>query len=487
MTTTLQRLLKYPHADVFDKTPQPELALRVRHAYGASWRIAEGILVVTAGGVSYDYDLTEYTVAKLADQLEADGFDIHYLSAQFANHGAMVLVEGEGFEGKTNGDHIYAYTSTLWALFNGYAGELRHAELQMYEALRQMVIPQSEGEWLDLWGALYAAERIDGESDSGYAARIPEEAFRIRVNALAIEKTIKDRTGHHVEIKEPWKQMFSLDHSSLSGTDHLPDDRYYSYFVIHPISHSGAIDWDEILPIIERNRAAGVEVYAPAYVTPVYYVQGKPPLEYRTHFGGEVLNSTFARGAGEAALGDMRLDENSFVLNHPMSQFSVRGFSNLLPLAMGDHDGDLLDDTFILDLSILPAAAIKTIIPRSVALASIALSDGVALGDENAILSRGMITSHAEPRATLSGEVKPSDYTVILNHNRVVKITIDVKAERLIYPSHGISVGGRYWETGTVARFIQRGGPLVAGFSVSSVSANDILDGELILDISEIT
>ena len=29
--TTLQRLLKYPHAAVFDKDPLAELAIRVRH------------------------------------------------------------------------------------------------------------------------------------------------------------------------------------------------------------------------------------------------------------------------------------------------------------------------------------------------------------------------------------------------------------------------------------------------------------------------
>ena len=32
--TTLQRLLKYPHAAVFDKDPLAELAIRVRHDDG---------------------------------------------------------------------------------------------------------------------------------------------------------------------------------------------------------------------------------------------------------------------------------------------------------------------------------------------------------------------------------------------------------------------------------------------------------------------
>lgn len=498
MTTTLHRLLKYPHADVFDKTPQPELALRVRHVDGAHWRIAEGILVVTAGGVSYDYDLTEFTVGRLADQLELDGFDIQYLSTQLANHGAMVLVEGEGFEGKTNGDHIYAYTSALWAIFSGYAGELRNAELQMHEALRQMIIPQSEGEWLDLWGALYATERIEGESDSDYAARIPEEAFRIRVNALAIEKAIKDRTGQDVEIREPWKRMFTLNSSALSGSDHLPDGRYYGYFLVHPVAR-GAVDWETVLEVIDRNLAAGIEVYSPAVEYPVTHVFAQPPMEYLVGSTSVFSFGMSAAMPGQDPLSVMHLDDYEITFNHPLIMFSVMGMSNRFGLGVID-DGQAyqLDDNFILDESTLDSMPARLMVPRSVAWASISLSDGVPLGDESAILSRGLKTKIAQPPEQLSEQLRPSDYSIAEHHERVERITLDHYAygieggfeysvgtaidEEESYRSHVRLFDGTWTGTWDDRRWID---PFVVGMAMETLVPGQTLNKDLVLNLSK--
>lgn len=265
MTTALQRLLKHPHAAVFDKDPVGELAFRLRHQDGASWRVAERVLTATAGQVEHTYDLSATTVSGLASALQADGFEVLSLNPGIAPLSALVLVEAEGSELASNGDRLIAFTSLLWVLLSAYAGEVTEAGRQVREALRQMVITQADGDWLDLWGTLYAVGRNPGEPDASYAPRIPQEAFRIRCNARAIELAIRDATGSDVRIEEPWTQIFKLDQSSLSGPDRFYDGEYIGYHLIKPTAKTN-IDWPAVRAIIDRNRAAGVLVLGPELV-----------------------------------------------------------------------------------------------------------------------------------------------------------------------------------------------------------------------------
>lgn len=264
MTTTLQRLVDYPHAAAFDKSPVADTVFRLRHPSGATWDIAETVMTASAGGVAHTYDLTTLTVGALAARLTLDGFDVSSLNSSYSSLSALVLVEGPGDQGISNGDRMMGYTSLMWALMGGYAGEIREARHQVVEALRQMVIGTSEGEWLDLWGKLYGVDRRDQQNDAAYRTAIPKEAFRIRVNNYAIEQTIKELTGYDVRIFEPWTQIFTLSHSTLSGPDRLQDGKYYQHCLIQPLGQPG-VDWAKVLPIIERNRAAGVLIYEPGY------------------------------------------------------------------------------------------------------------------------------------------------------------------------------------------------------------------------------
>lgn len=479
-TTTLQRLLKYPHAAVFDKAPGQELALRLRHPDGATWVVAEEVLSVSAGGVAREYDLTEHTVSSLANALEADGFEVAYQSAQFASHGASVLVEGKGDQNQSNGDHIGAFTSPLWAIMGGYAREVREAEYQKDQALRQMVITQAEGEWLDLWGMLYAEERFEGEDDADYAPRIPKEAFRLRVNGIAIEQAILDRTGYDIEIREPWQKIFRSSMSVLSGADHFQDDRYYSYFVIQPVAR-GPVDWGKILPVVHRNRAAGIEVYSPAIELPVRHVLAQPPAEFVASMGGFQLRSMGSWPGTEVPLGQMILSDNEIGLNHPMMVYSLMGISNV--------DGVQVEQ-------FLGA-------PRNVAYASIPLSDGVPLGDENAILSRGLITYHPTPEESLSEELVPSDYIVDARHERVERIVTDTRGEQLEFPTNEFEVGSRFWHERSFSRHVVStpsenwtgtwdnrswyGAHNIVGFNKIDTQVGDVLNDTLILDVSTIT
>lgn len=478
--TALQRLLKYPHAAVFDKAPGAELALRLRHPAGATWSVADERLAASAGGVDTTYDLSAHTVSSLAAALQADGFEVAYLSPEFASRGASVLVEGAGNQDLSNGDHLTAFTSPLWAIFGGYAREVREAEYQSQQALRQMVITQAEGEWLDLWGALYAEQRMSGEADASYAARIPKEAFRVRVNGLAIEDAVKDRTGRDVEIREPWRLMFRLDESGLSGAHHFPDDRYYSYFVIHPVAKQ-AFDWSEPLSVIDRNRAAGIEVYSPSVEFSARHVLAQPPAEFLASVGGLELRAMATWSITEAPLGVMRLDDNEIGLNHPAMIYELRTHSN----AEGAQT-----------LQVFGA-------PRDVALASIALSDGVPLGDESAILSRGLVTYSEQPPMSLSDEAAPSDYEVLRHHERVELVTIDQRGALLLYPTDGIVIGSRFEQFYPIRIGVLRvendnwvgswddrawcGEHIVMGMNKIDKPAGDVLNDTLLLNVSTIT
>jgi hypothetical protein len=319
-TTTLQRLLKYPHAAVFDKDPAPATAFHLRHTDGASWMVSERVLSVFAGELELSFDLSLYTIDSLATALGANGFDVEFLSPQYRYLSAMALVEGSGSQDVSNGDRLTVYTSLLWVLLSAYSAELFEASEQIVQALRQMVITTAEGEWLDLWGMLYAEPRRQGESDASYAARIPQEAFRIRVNARAIEQAILDATGFDVRIEEPWTEIFTLDDSLLSGDHKLYDGTNVGYHLIRPVTRQ-TVDWPAVLAVINRNRAAGVLVLqSRTFRTSFVDGTGAVVDSKLTHNRRvEVLNEDIAR------LDFMNVEDVS-VPNHPARRIPTRRY-----------------------------------------------------------------------------------------------------------------------------------------------------------------
>lgn len=420
--TTTTRLLKYPHAAVFDPSPAPELALRLRNPAGLVWEIADATLRLAVAPLAWDgnqnfnglydwgttqrsYGLTGKTVGELADELRADGHEIAFENADLAERGAHVLIAGSGDQGTSNGDHIQAYTSLMWCLFDAYAVEVDAARYQVGQALRQMVMTQAEGEWLDVWANLYGVPRRAGETDAALQARIPKEVFRLRVNGLAIEQAVDDVAGQTVTIDEPWKRMFHLSQSALSGADHLQDGRYYTYHVIQPVGVEGT-DWSLAYPVLERNKAAGIEIAAPRIDFPAWEITLQPPVEYRIERGLAEYRGSGIYGTQDQILGVMRLSDNEITINHPVARADL--------VMMSEPDGLQTEQ------QIEPH--------RTIAMASIPLSDGAALGDENAILSRGQDRVVFEPEPTMSDEMMLSNYDAEVVVERVERITIAVHA-----------------------------------------------------------
>jgi hypothetical protein len=254
----LERLLRYPHDAVFDKSPQAGEAIRF-NAADVSYSITGDVLEIHDGVLSRYFSIGGRTVQELAQAIDASGVDAFAVST-LAGFSADVILHDDGAPARSR--VIYGFTSLLWVVLHGYAHEIADAAEQVVQALRQMVITQAEGEWLDVWGTLYGINRLGGETDKAYAPRIPEEAFRLRVNAFGIEKAIRDATGYDVRIQEPWKEIFTLDVSLLSGPDKFYDGDTIGYHLIQPVSGE-AVDWDLVMPVIHRNRAAGVMVLNP--------------------------------------------------------------------------------------------------------------------------------------------------------------------------------------------------------------------------------
>lgn len=274
MNEFLPPLLDYPNDPVFEKEPGEKLALRVRHPDGLRLKVSGDTLTLTNGAAARTYDLSAFTIAQLANRLSTDGYEVGQVNAELGSRVAWILIDGEHDQDDSNGDHLNAYTSLLWCLLGSYAGEIGDAAYEVEQALRQMVMTQSEGEWLDVWATLYGVIRKTTELDPALQVRIPQEVFRLRCNALAIEKAILDLTGKDVRILEPWKQIFTLDQSSLSGPDRFQDDAFYGYHIIQPVSAT-PIDWSDVIPIIERNRAAGIVQYPPQVKMPPAYVSAE--------------------------------------------------------------------------------------------------------------------------------------------------------------------------------------------------------------------
>lgn len=281
-----ERILRHLHR-VFDKQPGTETALVVTSdAPELVWTIAGHQLTLTPtahtligfddAGVDWSdagvdwgtsdwyagslvIDLTQYTIGGLAAHIGAQpGYSVDYTA--HAAISARALVDGTASSLESNGSHLRIATRALWALAGAYASELDAAEAQIAEALVQLILPQAEGEWADLWGSYYGVARLDGEADGPYTLRILREVLRPRLNRYALENILEEDTGAPATIFEPWLQLFRLDDidSTLSGSHKLHDGRYWAYATIDV--HS-PVSLDQTRPLIARNKAAGVLDY----------------------------------------------------------------------------------------------------------------------------------------------------------------------------------------------------------------------------------
>lgn len=249
------RLQAHLHS-VFSADPAPVLALRVRHVAGATWAVAGQHLTVTADEVTTLFFLPDYTIADLATALTAAGYVIEYQNPAIDHLNAMTLIEGAGDQATSNGDHLTVFSSLLAVLQAAMGEALGAGEATIPVALGHLILPDTVDEWADVHGGIYGIRRLTAESDGDYTQRILAEVARNRANPAAMIRNVLRLTGETITLREPWREIFTLSRSRLSGGHHLQGAPIYQYHTLQPISDHG-LNWAPILAEIEADRPTG--------------------------------------------------------------------------------------------------------------------------------------------------------------------------------------------------------------------------------------
>lgn len=271
-----KKLLGYLNK-IFDKDPERFLALRVGYAgTGLTWTVADGVLALSpVGGVGgpLTVALAGYRLGELVNFISAQpGYRVEYANlTDLSLLSAAVLMDGQGDVSKSNGDHLYGYTSFLWAYMEAHATELNAAKLEIDEMKRQMATTTASGEWLDELGGYYGVPRLASEVDESYSARIIAEVLRPRGNNVAIEAAIKTFTGQDVKVtdvvtygsalpsyNDVWKYDGVQLHNSAAGVRYGLFDVGLDYDIIN----GGEVGTFlvTIRGIIDRLRDAGTHL-----------------------------------------------------------------------------------------------------------------------------------------------------------------------------------------------------------------------------------
>lgn len=396
----LEKLLSSVYS-ALDKSPEPKIAIRAQHADGIKWSIAKRNLTLgTETGANLgSVDLDSLTISGLADWLIQKGCSVLYRNTDLAERSASVLLSGSGNQSQSNGNAFEAYDSLLWSLLDSYAYELEGASDNIGEALLQLGIKTASGEWLDYWGEYFGFPR-ESRSDAVYREYIVEETLRNRDNALAIEKAVKQLSGEDVFIREPWKDIFILGESAMDGSDHLHGGHYYTYGVIQPVGKTG-VDWNTVLPIIKRNKAGGVVIADPQNTVDPAFVPSNTPSNclFRAELRERINRVKLSL---DPPLDEVSLGNDGYILNHPFVVYSVMNASTSEMAYVAD----------------IPA-------PRTVAKASVCLSDGYRLGEVNSVLGRGWTERNPAGMQLSGGETEAlrlSDGKATVNHHPVEEV-----------------------------------------------------------------
>lgn len=250
---------------IFDKEPGSILALRLQAPGGLQWRIADGLLTLSRPSQpDYTLALAGRRIVDVRDILAAEGFQVLYYADDPAilTLGALALMPGKGDQGQSNGDHLYAFTSPLWAWTGSVGRWLDEARRDIPLALREMVVPTSNGEWSELWASYFGLRRRIAEVDSHLNMRTAYEWRRPRSNRFAIQQNIKVLHGKDVTVREPWREMWTLDESSLSGDHHLPNATEFCYHFAQ-LRSPEFLNWEPIQAEAEADRPVGTLFLSP--------------------------------------------------------------------------------------------------------------------------------------------------------------------------------------------------------------------------------
>lgn len=246
---------------VFDREPQAEPVFRVHWPDGLRMRVADGTLTLTRPDGADTYALDALSLAELIDRIEADGYTVPWQSDRETSRGAHTLIAVD--QDQYDRDTLDAYINPVWAHMDALAAGIVPARDQIAPMLRQIVLPQSEAAWADLFGRIFGIPRRGAETDAVYTRRIIVEVGRARSSPIAILENIRRLTGESLALREPWMEIFELSRSALSGPDHLQGAPIWQYHTMQLVARV-APDWPAVLREANADRPAGTLMLDPA-------------------------------------------------------------------------------------------------------------------------------------------------------------------------------------------------------------------------------
>lgn len=214
MDRVSQALLGHLHG-VFDPDPAPVLALRVRHADGASWAVAGDTLTLHGGDTPSVWDLNDYSLATLATALTAAGFEVVYLNPAVSHLSALTLLEGAGDQRNSNGDHLSIFTAPLAVLLAALGQALGEGRAAIAAALAQLILPNATHEWADLFGEIFGIPRRGTVADSPY----------FDLANLIAQYNPSGTSGHEYTLYAAWEVFFG----NLLGLPRNPGESNQHY------------------------------------------------------------------------------------------------------------------------------------------------------------------------------------------------------------------------------------------------------------------
>lgn len=283
-----ERLSRHLYKSALSLDPVPAPALRLFHDDGLTWSIKDGFMSYSiANSPDQEIELSG-SVLDLQDILEASGVTILFADAAMQNMPSNALLERDGSSASSTSNSLLMFSSPLWTMLDAYGLEINEADVNLLQAIDQLYLNTADGEILDVWGEKFGVPRETSELDQDYYARIIAEVLRPRNTRYAIQNAITDLTGFLVTLREPYREIFKLDFSALSDSDHFQDGVFFTWNVFQPIYHSvlSVEDRNRVLAIIHRNRPAGSMIVGEFVRPPIGYASGS--------FGTNTLSNVVA-------------------------------------------------------------------------------------------------------------------------------------------------------------------------------------------------
>jgi len=222
----MEKLLGLLHR-VFVRDPESFLALRLSYDGQMNWEVKDGGLITAVSGGSgspLSISLSGHSIASLAAYIAAQpGYSTPYVDVDNSSRSALILINSSGVQGASNGDHVYGFSSLLWVIIGAWAEALNDVKIALVSMVDQLNVTLAAGDWLNEWGWRFSNERIDGETDVEYSARLVAEVLQVRTTNKALEQVIFDATGIVVDVVDiDWRDGPSNNLAMLGITTIAP-------------------------------------------------------------------------------------------------------------------------------------------------------------------------------------------------------------------------------------------------------------------------